>query len=290
MGSDDTSSKVWFITGTASGFGRLMTEYALDKGHKVVATLLDPIDLRQLQSKYPSTRLLVLKLDVIIPAEISHAFLKAKEAFGRIDVVFNNAGRNLVGEIEGTPEKIAREIFDINFWGANNVSVEAVKFFREVNGPSIGGCLLVLTSSAAYMSATAMGFYSASKSALERTSEALALELDPKWNIKISLIEPSRFATSIGTNTVLVPLHPAYKDPKLRGHSIRHALDDPHNVPRSSDPLEGIKLIYKLTELDNPPMHFPLGRDAVLGLRSRNRRSNAELEQYGPWSDVFPKL
>lgn len=123
-----------------------MVEYVLSKGDIAVATLRKPEVLNELKAKYAVSKLLVLKLDVTKPNDIVDAFNKAKEVFGRIDVVFNNAGYSVVGEIEGTPEEVARGLFDVTFWGADRVSREAIKFFREVNTPKIGGRLLNTSS------------------------------------------------------------------------------------------------------------------------------------------------
>lgn len=170
-------SKVWFskfistlilpkvdslsVTGASSGFGRLLTEYLLEQGYRVVATLRKPEVLSDLVAQYPSTRLVAVKLDVTHHAEIPVAFAKAHDAFGRIDVVFNNAGRMLNGEVESVDVKDARAIFDVNFWGAEQVTREAVRFFREVNQPR-GGRLLQLSSGLAVVSRACYGHYSAS--------------------------------------------------------------------------------------------------------------------------------
>jgi NAD(P)-dependent dehydrogenase (short-subunit alcohol dehydrogenase family) len=94
-----------------------MTELALERGDSVVATLRKPEVLESLSASSDDGKLLVLKVDVRIESEIADAFDKAKEKFGRIDVVFNNAGWAIGGEVEGTPEVTARDLFDTNFWG-----------------------------------------------------------------------------------------------------------------------------------------------------------------------------
>lgn len=172
-----TEHKVWFselistliftevdspvVTGASSGFGRLLTTYLLEQGYRVVATLRRPEVLSELVAIYPSTRLIAVKLDVTKHSEISEAFAKAQEAFGRVDVVFNNAGQMINGEIESVDEKDARAMFDINFWGAAQVSREAVQFFRDVNQPR-GGRLLQVSSGLAIKSTACYGHYSAS--------------------------------------------------------------------------------------------------------------------------------
>ena len=96
-----------------------MTETALANGDKVVATLRKPEALESLQAKYPADKLLVTKLDVTKPDEIESAFAKAKEAFGRVDVVFNNAGWGALGEVESTPDDQAHAMFEVGIYTMN---------------------------------------------------------------------------------------------------------------------------------------------------------------------------
>jgi len=139
-----------------------MTKTVLDNGDIAIATLRKPSALDDLKAKYPASRLHILKLDVVNKDDITAAFEYAKKEVGRIDVVFNNAGYSLTGEIEGTPDDIAKRMFDVNFWGAMNVSKEAVRFFREVNKPQ-GGKLWTVSSMAGIVPLASLGYYSASK-------------------------------------------------------------------------------------------------------------------------------
>ena len=151
------------VTGTSTGLGRSLTEYVLSQGHIVVATLRKPTDLDALKARYSSEQLLIVKLDVSKRDEVAAAFDKVKEVFGRLDVVVNNAAYGIIGEIESTTEEDARTMFDVNFWGATNISKTAVKFFREVNKPGVGGHLINITSMAGIHPFATTGFYSASK-------------------------------------------------------------------------------------------------------------------------------
>lgn len=135
----------------------------MSKGEKVVATLRKPSDLADLQKKFPASQLLVVQLDVTDPKAILDAFSAGKKAFGRIDVVFNNAGWTAAGEVEGTPDDVAKKLFDVNFWGATNVTKEAVRFFREENPSGAGGRLLVVSSFVGLKPLPIGGYYSASK-------------------------------------------------------------------------------------------------------------------------------
>ncbi|KAG2062539.1 NAD(P)-binding protein, partial [Suillus decipiens] len=253
-------SKVWLVTGSSSGFGRSMTELLLKNGNKVVATLRRKEALSDLAEQYPSSQLLIVQTDVVKSSEVAAAFAKAKEVFGRIDVVFNNAGVAILGEMESTSDKDARQMFEVNFWGSSNVTREAIRMFREVNNP-IGGRLLQVSSSLGLGGIAATSYYSASKQALEGFSESLAQELDPAWNIQITIIEPGPFRTPIfKDNMQLVPQHPAYADPELLGSKTRQFMT---SGQADGDTDKAVVVIEKLTHLDDSPLRFPLHRDAV---------------------------
>lgn len=110
-----------------------MTQYALSRDDNVVATLRDASSpgLDDLKATYPTSLILVVSLDITHAYQIALVFENGKECFGGIDVVFNNAGTGVSGEVEGSPRATARAVFDTNFWGAVDVSVAAVKFVRE---------------------------------------------------------------------------------------------------------------------------------------------------------------
>lgn len=107
--------------------------------------------------------MLVLTLDVTSAPDISVAFQEAKAAFGRVDVVFNNAAVAVFGEVEGTPDDVARRVFEVNFWGGANVAREAVRFFREENPAGVGGRLLSVSSYVGLVPFGGCGYYSAAK-------------------------------------------------------------------------------------------------------------------------------
>ena len=119
----------------------------------------------------------MLKLDVTRPEEIKAAFRAAKDAFGRIDVVFNNAGYSLLGEAEATPDAPARKVFEVVFWGAVHVSQEAVRFFREENSPP-GGHLVQNSAAGGLVAVPTLGFYIAAKHGERRATCGDKLRLD----------------------------------------------------------------------------------------------------------------
>ncbi|KAL1943626.1 hypothetical protein VTO73DRAFT_4071 [Trametes versicolor] len=146
-------------------------------------------------AQYPADRLLVLKVDVTIHSDIIAAFEKTREVFGCLNVVVSNAGYAVLGEVEDTPDDVARALFEVNFWGSVHVMQEAVKFFREVNAPGKGGRVIQISSVMGIVGFPACGFYNATKFAIEGITEVLAKEFDPAWNIKITDILLGAFLT-----------------------------------------------------------------------------------------------
>ena len=140
-----------------------MVEVALERGEIVVATARRPATLEDLAKAHPRDRLLVLPLDVTQPQQVVDAFGDATRAFGRIDVVFNNAGFGEVAELEAMEEPLARAMLETNFWGAIRVTKEAVRCFRETNLPGAGGRMLQVSSYAGLVGLPGVAFYGASK-------------------------------------------------------------------------------------------------------------------------------
>ncbi|KAJ8495682.1 hypothetical protein ONZ45_g12760 [Pleurotus djamor] len=196
-------TRVWLITGASSGFGKLTAEAVLANGEIVVATARTPSSLDYLKAKYPVTQFIVVKCDVVI----------------KQDVIFNNCAIGVMAEVENEEQdEDTRNVFEVNFWGAGNVMREAVnvKSFRDRNPAGAGGLLLNNSSVNGHYGGPGMGYYVASKHALEGLTESLANELNPKWNIKISLIQLSIFKTEMHEAKVLRVFPPpaAYADPK----------------------------------------------------------------------------
>ncbi|KAF9068193.1 hypothetical protein BDP27DRAFT_1448631 [Rhodocollybia butyracea] len=255
------SSRTWFITGSSSGLGRQMVETALVNGERVVATLRTPEAISDLGAKYTEDQLLILKLDVSKRDEVVSAFESAKEAFGRVDIVFNNAGSGIVDEVENTPEELARWQFEVNFWGAWYVTVEAMKCFRETNTP-IGGKLMHMSSMHGVNTFPEGGWYCATKFAAQAMVESLTKELDPAWNIKIVVLCPGFFKTPMVTNTHILEPLPAYAvNPQLPTILGRKALRE-GQVP-TGDPVKLMNRIFELSKTDEHLFHVPLGVDAI---------------------------
>ncbi|KZT60243.1 NAD(P)-binding protein [Calocera cornea HHB12733] len=259
------ATKVWFITGAFSGFGRIMTNLVLESGHKCVATSIDPAALEPLVKKYGPSRLLSLHVDVTKPTEVEAAFATAKEQFGGVDVVFSNAGVALADEVEDTPDKKARDLFEVNFWGVKNVMKESVKMFRDGNEPGRGGRLMQMASVAGITGWGSLGYYCASKHAVEGLTKTLVQELKPEWNIQVTLIEPGFFRTPI-----LEAIENQKVEPKAAyagGASAQNRdVMQPQNI--MGDPKKAMQLVKKVAEMDEMPLHLPIGADSIAFFRA----------------------
>ncbi|KAJ6590673.1 hypothetical protein DFH09DRAFT_1139999 [Mycena vulgaris] len=275
--------RVWLITGASSGFGRAVTEVVLENNEIVVATLRLPRDLDDLVAAH-TDRLLVTKCDVTQPEDILTAFAAAVEKFGRVDVVLNNAGYGIVGEVEATPEDAARALFDVNFWGAVAVSKEAIRVFRDVNPGNSGGRLLNISSGMGFGGGPILGIYAASKHALEGFTDSLRLEINPAWNIKISIIAPGAFKTRAHTTgMVTFPAPEAYNGEELPSQVIRRWLEDGSGI--RGDPLLAANAIFRFSMLNTPPERWAMGKDSVGGVRARIKRVAEETDEFESWSE-----
>ncbi|KAJ7623193.1 NAD(P)-binding protein [Roridomyces roridus] len=279
--------RVWFITGASSGFGLLMAEKALANGEKVVATLRKPEVIASLAAQYTKEQLIVLKLDVTKEEDIKAGFAAAKEAFGRIDICFNNAGYGIIGEVEGTSDEKARNQFEVNFWGAVNVTKEAVKFFREVNKP-VGGTLMNMSSMFGIDAPPGAGFYAATKFAVEAVTDSLVKELDPAWNIKVMVLCPGWFKTNMTVvNAVVEDVHPAYAgNENLGSIQVRKLAVGliKGDSPVLQDAGKLIEKFWALSNLEKPPYRIAFGEDAKGCFQAKWTALKADLEASQEWS------
>jgi NAD(P)-dependent dehydrogenase (short-subunit alcohol dehydrogenase family) len=173
----ETGSKrrrVWFITGTSSGMGYAVAKAALEHGDLVAATARNTSAIEELAASFPD-QALAIKLDVRDEEAARVAVSRTVEVFGGIDVVFNNAGFALVGSVEGTSDKQARDLFDAGFFGALNVLRAALPVLRSQRS----GRVLQMSSIFGEMSFPATGMLAAVKQALGGATQAMSAELAP---------------------------------------------------------------------------------------------------------------
>ncbi len=252
-----TPNKVWFITGCSTGFGRELAKEALSNGYKVVVTARKPEQVADITAAYPDTAL-ALSLDVTVPQQIKEAVAAAIARFGRIDVLVNNAGIGYFGAIEESEEAEVRRMFEINFFGLANMTNEVLPHMRKQRS----GHILNVASIGGLRSFPAVGFYNATKYAVDGLSEALMKEVAP-LGIKVTVICPSGFRTdwagrSANNTTIKIE---DYKDTAWKNMSDLRGYSG--NQP--GDPVKAAKAMIQVTEIENPPMRLLLGAAALKG-------------------------
>lgn len=266
-----SESKVWFITGTSSGFGRILAEEALAKGDMVIATARKPEVLQDLVEKYPQTAR-AIKLDVTLEVDAKNAIAEAVKEFGRIDVLVNNAGYALVGAVEETSAEQAKQQFDTNFFGVLNVTRAALPILREQKS----GHIVNISSLVGIVGLPLLGLYSASKFALEGVTESLAAEVAP-FGIKTLIVEPGPFKTGFadrGLNFGANELPEVYASKE----KFAKDFDDLNNL--ADDPRKAVRLIIEAVEAENSPFRLPLGLFAFEGIETKLDQVKQEISTW----------
>src|SRR6202045_2077175 len=246
--------QVWLITGSSRGLGRALAEAVLDKGHKLVATARNPAQLADLAERY-GDQVRTVALDVTDEQAANSAINAAFEAFGRLDVLVNNAGYGDVGPIEDTSLADFRAQIETNLFGGINVTKATIPLMREQRS----GHILQLSSIGGRVGALGRAPYSAAKWAVEGFSEVLAKEVGP-LGIKVTIIEPGGFRTDFaGSSTTINAGRPEYDS--TVGAVARFQRG--YNGAQPGDPSKAAAVIIQIASLDQPPLRLLLGSDAV---------------------------
>jgi NAD(P)-dependent dehydrogenase (short-subunit alcohol dehydrogenase family) len=240
------NSKVWFITGTSRGFGRVWAEAALQRGDKVAATARTLADVADLTERFGDS-VLPLALDVTDVDQVRQAVAQAHAHFGRLDVVLNNAGYSLVGTVEEAGEADVRAEFDTNYFGTLRVIQAALPLLRQQGS----GHILGVSSTVGLVAFPIIGSYCASKWAFEALHESLAQEVKA-FGIKVTLIEPGAYATEFGKSAKRVDGMEAYAD--LRKQVMANLM----NIERGN-PQATAEAVLQIVDTEDPPLRFFLG-------------------------------
>lgn len=263
-------TKVWFVTGTSSGFGHCIATELIERGHRVVATARDPRTLEGLVALAPD-RVLALRLDVTRPADIEAALAATFERFGSLDVLVNNAGYTLSGAVEETSDAELRAVFEPMFFGALALTRAVLPHLRARGT----GTIVQITSAAGLSTGPGFGAYSAVKYALEAASEALAGEVAP-LGLKVLLVEPGMFRTSLlGAGYRAMPAMPAYE----ASVGPLRAYTETQRGAQAGDPKKAAKAIVDAVAAGVPTLRLPLGEDALQMIRGSLARVVADLDQ-----------
>jgi NAD(P)-dependent dehydrogenase (short-subunit alcohol dehydrogenase family) len=273
MTSPDTS-RVWFITGSSSGFGLHIAQAALERGDRVVVTARRSESLEDLVASAPD-RAYAVALDVRRSDQIDAATSAALERFGRIDVLVNNAGYGSIGAVEEIDMDDLRDLMETMFFGAVELTKAVLPHMRERGS----GAIVQMSSQGGQVTFPGYGAYCAAKYALEGMSEALAAEVAP-LGIRVLIVEPGAFRTGLlGASMHRSPENAAYAETAGATRAAAAAMDG----TQPGDPRKLAAAILKALDDPDAPLHLALGADAVEAIRAAQDRRRADLEA---WEEV----
>jgi NAD(P)-dependent dehydrogenase (short-subunit alcohol dehydrogenase family) len=263
--------KVWFITGTSKGFGRIWAEAALRRGDRVVATARDVDTLAGLVEAHGDA-VLALPLDVTDKPAVDAAIATAHERFGRLDVVVNNAGYGLFGAVEEVSEAQARAQIETNLFGALWVTQAALPILREQGS----GHIVQVSSIGGVNAFPNIGLYHASKWGLEGFSQSLAGEV-AGFGIKVTIVEPTGYSTDWGGPSAVhaEPL-PAYEPMREQAAARRSGA-------RRGDPEATGPAILELVDAEHPPLRVFFGDGPVALIHEEYAK---RLAVWDEWADL----
>ncbi|PIC64876.1 short-chain dehydrogenase/reductase [Sporosarcina sp. P13] len=267
-----THSKVWFITGCSTGFGREIAKKVIAEGYKVVATARSVEHIRDLQELHPEN-VQLLKLDVTDKKQVKEAVDQAIESFGRIDVLVNNAGIGYFSSVEESVEEETRKMFEINFWGLMAVTNEVLPHLRNQKS----GHIINFSSISGLASFPAVGYYNATKYAVEGISESLAKEVAP-IGIKVTLIEPGAFRTDWAGRSAN-RTQTAIDDYQ---ETVGKRIERPSGT-EEGDPEKLAEAVLQVAQSENPPLRLLLG---VAAYELAYEKFTHLLEEMAEWKEV----
>ena len=257
--SANNEKPVWFITGCSTGFGRELATQTLARGFRVVVTARKPEQVEELAAKGEA---LVLKLYVTDQSQINAAIKAAEEKFGGIDVLVNNAGIGYFAAIEEGEEIEVRRMFEINVFGLSRMIQAVLPGMRQRRK----GCIVNISSLAGLRSAPALGYYNATKFAVEGLSGALLQEVEP-LGIKVIVVEPSGFRTDWAGRSANESKKQIADYAKTAGEWRHEIRADSGKQP--GDPVRAVKALIAAVESAQPPRHLLLGNDAYEGAMAK---------------------
>jgi NAD(P)-dependent dehydrogenase (short-subunit alcohol dehydrogenase family) len=277
MSYDPQQLKVWLITGSSRGFGRRLAEAVLARGDRLVATARNPEQLSDLVTRNGDPRVRAVGVDVTDPEQARAAVSAAVDAFGRLDVVVNNAGYGYTAAIEDAAEADLRAELETDLWGVIHVTRAALPILRKQRS----GHIVQFSSIAGRVGIAGTAAYSMAKWAVEGFSEALAREVAP-LGIKVTIIEPGAFRTDFAAGSLReTPPSADYQGTVGRVEDFFHKISG----HEQGDPAKAAQAIIAVVNEEQPPLRLLLGRDAVQLARQVEQAKLAEADRWEPLSD-----
>ena len=250
-----TKPPVWLVTGCSTGFGLELVKQAIEHGYRTVVTARDP---SKLEGYGANDKVLVLKLDVTQPDQVAAAIEATEARFGHIDVLVNNAGIGYFAAVEESEEAEVRKMFEVNVFGTSRMIHAVLPGMRRrregviVNFSSIGGL----------RSFPALGYYNATKFAVEGLSEALWQEVEP-LGIQVMVVEPSGFRTDWAGRSANESKK-QIDDYVATSGAVRAQVRE-LSGSQAGDPVRAAQAVIAAVDSGNPPHHLLLGNAAFEG-------------------------
>ncbi len=281
---DSTDGKIWFITGASSGFGRATTLAVLEGGGRVAAAGLEPDAIEDLVHPF-GDRALALGLDVANAEAVRDAVERCLAHFGRLDVVYNNAGYGHIGAVEELTDAELRRQIDVDLFGVINVTRAVLPYMRRQRS----GHLLQQSSLNGVEGLVGAAYYCASKFGIEGFSETLADEV-AHLGIKVTIVEPGPFRTRFLEERSVKSSPPMsdYAESVGKSREILRKL----NGQQPGDPARAAQALLKIVASDRPPRRLALGQMAIQHIGSVLA---GKLKELDAWSELsasadFPQL
>jgi NAD(P)-dependent dehydrogenase (short-subunit alcohol dehydrogenase family) len=269
----DSTNSVWFITGAARGMGVDLAKAALHAGHAVVATARDAAKVTAALGEHDN--LLAVSLDITDPAAAQSAVEAAVARFGRIDTLVNNAGNFYAGYFEEISDAQFRAQMETNFFGPLNVTRAVLPVMRAQRS----GHVVTFSSTAGIIGGEFVAAYAASKFALEGWMESLRFDVAP-YNISTTIVEPGFFRTELlveGASSIWPEL--SIEDYAERTTQTIAAWKS-MNGKQGGDPAKLARALVQIVALDEPPLRWIAGADAVAGVEQKARDLLAQADAH----------
>ena len=269
-----STQKVWFITGASKGMGLEIAKSVLNDGGNVIATTRNR-ELLLEQIINHKDHLFPVELDITNEGDIEKAISDGIEKFGRIDVVVNNAGYNLLGNIEELSDSEFRKTMNVNVFAMASIIRNVLPHLRRQNS----GHIINTSSMMGYMGYAGNGSYNASKFAVIGLSEALAQEVAP-FGISVTIMAPGTFRTNFMNEETLNVAQNKIDAYKLEKQVEQFTGFDGKQL---GDPKKLAEVLLQITGMSNPPLHLPLGSDSYYAILEVRKKEREEMEQ---WKDL----
>lgn len=262
-------NSTWFITGTSSGFGRLLTERLLARGDRVAATVRKPQALADLKVQY-GDHLWIASLEMTDSNAIRAAIDKAFEDLGRIDVIVSNAGYGLFGAAEELDDSQIRDLIDTNLIGSIQLLRAALPHLRKQGG----GRILQVSSEGGQMAYPGFSLYHATKWGIEGFVESVRQEVAP-FGIGLTLVEPGPTQTNFGASLISSEPADTYKDTPVG--ELRRAFSE-GSFDIKGDPNKMVEAMIASVEQDPAPRRLTFGAAAYTSIHGALTGRLRELE------------